>query len=51
MRKIDSRSYAAHGLWFIEPGDVAVLMDAPDEAFLDHVLAVKGWQRTAFVCA
>ncbi|WP_115788546.1 hypothetical protein [Arthrobacter silvisoli] len=41
MRKIDSRSYAAHGLWFLNPGDVAVLMDVPDPAFVDHVLAVK----------
>jgi hypothetical protein len=42
QRKIDIRSWAAHGLWFAEEGDVVLTLDVLDDQFVRHVCAVKG---------
>lgn len=42
QRKVDIWSWAAHGLWFAEEGDVVLVLEEPSDHFVRHVCSVKG---------
>lgn len=49
VKKADVRAWAQRMLWFAEPDDVIITMDAPDPGFVAHVARAKGFNPATLV--
>src|SRR5690606_16063734 len=49
QRKVDIRSWAAHGLWFAEEGDVVLVLEEPSDHFVPTCAPSKDWTRRGWL--